>query len=70
MTTATATNQKLMNRGDVAAYYNRTGPWVDKSVRTGLLPKPIRNNGAPLWTPEMLDANMVKLAEEAANKAY
>jgi len=57
-----------MSRADVAAYFGRSLPWVDKAAKSGLIPPPIKI-GAPFWTLPIIEKHIEKLAKEAVEAA-
>lgn len=62
----TTAGTKLLNRHEVANYYGRSCSFVDKAVKSGLIPQPIRI-GAPVWTLSMLEAHILKLESASTN---
>ncbi len=56
--------KQRMGRADVAAYFDRSLPWVDKAWRKGLIPPPIQI-GSPIWIKASLDQWIEKLQQEA-----
>ncbi len=57
-----------MSRADVAEYFNRSLPWVDRAAKNGLIPPAVRI-GAPFWLKNVLDDWVQGLAAEAIEKA-
>lgn len=52
----------------MAAYFDRSLPWVDQASKKGLIPPPVRI-GAPFWVLSSVTAWTARLIQEAEEQA-
>lgn len=62
------TNSERMGRIDMANYFGKSLPWVDKAWKSGLIPPPIKI-GSPMWVRSSVDAWIARLQQEAIEAA-